>query len=298
MSTAESFPSRIAGNRAFELPADFLRRQPVAAGGLIVILLLIFAAIFAEQLAPYDPFENDYGAMLAAPSAEHWLGTDSYGRDILSRLIYGTRPALVIGFASSFIGCSLGAVIGTVSAYFGGKTDLIIMRFVDIMLTMPVIVTAIVTAAVLGRNRIGAIDLNLVAAIAIAVVPTVTRVVRSAALAIRDLPYVDAARVSGFSNTRIVLRHMLPNVAAPYLIMLTGFIGQAILLGAALTYVGLGVSEPQPDWGLMLSGEAANFYREAPWMILFPGLAVTLAVFAFNLMGDGLRDWLDPKFAD
>jgi len=204
----------------------------------------------------------------------------------------------VVGFASSFIGCTIGALVGTLSAYFGGKTDLIIQRFVDILLTIPVIVTAIVTAAVLGRNRLGPVDLNLIAAIAIAVFPSVTRVVRAAALAIRDLPYVDAARVSGFSNARIILRHMLPNVMAPYLIMLTGYIGQAILLSAALTYIGLGVSEPQPDWGLMLSGEAANFYREAPWMILFPGLAVTIAVFAFNLFGDSLRDWLDPKFAE
>ena len=131
-----------------------------------------------------------------------------------------------------------------------------------------------------------------------AVIPSVTRVVRAAALSIRELPYVEAARVSGFSHTRIILRHMLPNVIAPYLIMLTGFIGQAILLSAALTYVGLGASEPAPDWGLMLSGDAANFYREAPWMILMPGIAVTLTVFAFNLFGDALRDWLDPKFAD
>ena len=277
---------------------DFARRQPVGAVGFVVIVLLALVAIFAEFVSPYSPFKNDYGAMMVAPDAAHWLGTDNYGRDILSRIIYGTRTALVVGFASSFIGCTIGALIGTLSAYFGGRTDLVIQRFVDILLTIPVIVTAIVTAAVLGRNRLGPVDLNLIAAIAIAVLPSVTRVVRAAALSIRDLPYVDAARVSGFSNARIILRHMLPNVAAPYLIMLTGYIGQAILLSAALTYIGLGVSEPQPDWGLMLSGEAANFYREAPWMILFPGLAVTIAVFAFNLFGDSLRDWLDPKFAE
>jgi peptide/nickel transport system permease protein len=175
---------------------------------------------------------------------------------------------------------------------------MIVQRFIDIMLTIPVIVTALVAFAILGRNQLGPVDLNLIAAISIAVIPSVTRVVRSAALSIRELPYIEAARVSGFSKRRIILRHMLPNVAAPYLIMLTGFIGQAILLSAALTYVGLGATEPQPDWGLMLSGDAANFYREAPWMILMPGLAVTITVFAFNLFGDALRDWLDPRLAD
>lgn len=277
---------------------DFVRRQPVGALGAAIIVALAILAIFANSLAPFDPLSNDYGAMLSGPSARHWLGTDNYGRDILSRLIYGARPALITGFVSAFVGCSIGAIIGTLSAYFGGRTDLVIQRFIDILLTIPIIVTAIVAAAVLGRNKLGPVDLNLIAAIAFAVIPSVTRVVRAAALSIRELPYVEAARVSGFSHTRIILRHMLPNVIAPYLIMLTGFIGQAILLSAALTYVGLGASEPAPDWGLMLSGDAANFYREAPWMILMPGIAVTLTVFAFNLFGDALRDWLDPKFAD
>lgn len=293
--TATALPT-LAGSRS--ALADFAQRQPVGAAGLVVILGLLLIASFADFIVPYSPYANDYGAMLSGPSLQHWFGTDNYGRDIFSRIIYGARPALIVGFVSSFIGCSIGALIGTLSAYFGGRTDLIIQRFVDILLTIPVIVTAIIAAAVLGRNRIGPVDLNLIAAISIAVIPSVTRVVRAAALAIRELAYLDAARVSGFSNTRIILRHMLPNVAAPYLIMLTGYMGQAILLSAALTYVGMGVSEPQPDWGLMLSGDAANFYREAPWMILVPGLAVTITVFAFNLFGDSLRDWLDPKFAD
>lgn len=294
-SATAAIPVRDRRRSAFVL---FLREQPVGAAGACVILALCIVAIGAHWIAPYDPFSNDYAAMLSAPSTSHWLGTDNYGRDILSRLIYGARPALIVGFVSAFIGCTIGALIGTLSAFFRGRVDMIVQRFIDIMLTIPVIVTALVAFAILGRNQLGPVDLNLIAAISIAVIPSVTRVVRSAALSIRELPYIEAARVSGFSKRRIILRHMLPNVAAPYLIMLTGFIGQAILLSAALTYVGLGATEPQPDWGLMLSGDAANFYREAPWMILMPGLAVTITVFAFNLFGDALRDWLDPRLAD
>lgn len=277
---------------------EFARREPLGLAALTVILLLLAAAALADFIAPYSPFENDYGAMLSAPSASHWLGTDNYGRDILTRIVYGARPALIVGFVSSFAGCTVGALVGTLSAYFRGWVDLAVQRLVDIILTIPVVVIAIVASVVLGHNQVGVVDLNLIAAISFAVMPPVVRVVRSAALSVREMEYIDAARTSGFSTARIILRHMLPNVAAPYLIMLTGYIGQAILLGAALTYVGMGVSEPQPDWGLMLAGEAANFYREAPWMIIAPGLAVTVTVFAFNLLGDSLRNWLDPRFAE
>jgi peptide/nickel transport system permease protein len=253
------------------------------------------AAAFADLVAPYDPVAIDFGAMLAPPQAEHWLGTDAFGRDILTRIIYGARTALSIGFLSSFVGCSLGAIVGVASAYFGGKIDLVIQRFVDILLAFPIIVLALVVVAVLGRNLLAGIDLNLIVAIAIPILPKVARVVRAAALSIREMPYIDAARAAGYSHTRIIFRHMAPNIAAPYLIMLTAYVAQAILLEASLSFLGLGVTEPKPAWGLMLSGNASDFYREAPWMILFPGLAISLAVFAFNLFGDSLRDWLDPK---
>ena len=284
------------GSRILAQVRSFLAEQPIGAAGLAVILLMGFAALFAERIAPYDPLAVDFAAMLGPPSADHWLGTDTFGRDMLSRLTYGARTALVIGFASSIIGCSLGAVIGTMSAYFGGRIDLIIQRVVEVMLIIPVIVTALVAVSVLGRNRIGMIDLNLILAIAIPMIPNVARVVRSAALVIRDLPYIDAARAAGFGHARIIMRHMLPNMMGPYLILLTAYVGQAILLEAALAFIGLGVSEPHPDWGLMLSGAGADFYREAPWVVLAPGLAITATVFAFNLFGDGLRDWLDPKY--
>lgn len=275
---------------------EFAAAQPLGTAGLLVILVMGFAAAFADQVAPYDPLEIDFGAMLAAPSPEHWFGTDAFGRDILSRIIYGARTALTIGFLSSFIGCTIGAFVGVASAYFGGKVDLVVQRFVDVVLAFPIIVLALVVVAMLGRSLVLGIDLNLVFAIAIPIMPKVARVVRSAALAIREMPYIDAARAAGYGHARIILRHMCPNIAAPYLIMLTAYVAQAILLEASLSFLGLGVSEPKPAWGLMLSGNASDFYREAPWMILFPGLAISLAVFAFNLFGDSLRDWLDPRF--
>lgn len=274
---------------------QFALQQPLGAAGLILILVMAVCALFAPWVAPYDPLAVDYGAMLAAPSRDHLLGTDSFGRDVLSRVIYGARTALAIGFIASIWGSTAGAVIGVISAYFGGKVDLVIQRIMDVLLSFPIIVLAITVVAVLGKNVVLGIDINLIIAIGLPMVPKVARVVRSSALAIRELPYIDAARAAGFSHTRIIFRHIVPNVVAPYLIMLTAFVAQAILSEASLSFLGLGVTEPTPSWGLMLSGAAADFYQQAPWMIVFPGVAISLAVFAFNLFGDSLRDWLDPK---
>ena len=274
---------------------QFMLQQPLGAAGLAFIVVLAVCAVFAPWVAPYDPLMVDYGAMLAAPSREHWLGTDSFGRDVLSRIIFGARTALAVGFLASFAGSTLGAIIGVVSAYFGGKVDLIVQRIMDVLLSFPIIILAITVVAVLGKHLVLGIDVNLVIAIGLPMVPKVARVVRSSALSIRELPYVDAARTAGYSNIRIIFRHMVPNVVAPYLIMLTAFVAQAILAEASLSFLGLGVTEPTASWGLMLSGAAADFYEQAPWMIVFPGIAISLAVFAFNLFGDSLRDWLDPK---
>jgi peptide/nickel transport system permease protein len=273
----------------------FMTQQPLGAAGLVIIVLMGVCAAFAQWVAPYDPLAVDYGAMLAAPSAGHWLGTDSFGRDVLSRIIYGARTALAIGFIASFLGCTVGAVIGVASAYFGGKTDLIVQGVMDVLLSFPIIVLAITVVAVLGNYVVLGLDINLIIAIAIPMLPRVERVVRASALAVRELPYVDAARAAGYSHARIIFRHMVPNVVAPYLILLTAFVAQAILAEASLSFLGLGVTEPTPSWGLMLSGSAADFYQQAPWMIVFPGIAISLGVFAFNLFGDSLRDWLDPK---
>jgi peptide/nickel transport system permease protein len=296
MSAAAPTQVAIARLHRRSVVVAFLVAQPLGAVGFVVILAMAIAAAFAPWAAPYDPLAVDYGAMLAAPSLEHWFGTDAFGRDVLSRIIHGARTALAIGFISSFFGCTAGAALGTASAYFGGRIDLVVQRFVDILLSFPIIVLALVVVTVLGKWQVAGVDVNLICAIAIPIVPKVARVVRSSALAIREMPYIDAARTAGYTHTRIIFRHMVPNIAAPFLIMFTAFIAQAILLEASLSFLGLGVTEPTPAWGLMLSGSAADFYREAPWMILFPGLAISLAVFAFNLLGDSLRDWLDPKF--
>ncbi len=268
----------------------FCRAKPLGAAGALLILVMAAAALLAPLLAPYDPIETDYGAMLQAPSWAHPLGTDAFGRDVLSRIIYGSRTALVVGFASSLIGATLGAILGVVGAYFGGKVDLLVQRVMDVVLSFPIIVLAMAVVAVLGTGVA-----NLIVAIAIPMIPRAARVVRSSALAIREMPYIDAARACGFSHRRIIFRHMLPNVAAPYLIMLTAFLGQAILLEASLSFLGLGVAEPTPAWGLMLKGAAIEFAERAPWMGIFPGLAISAAVFGFNLLGDSLRDALDPK---
>jgi peptide/nickel transport system permease protein len=247
-------------------------------------------AALAGILAPYDPVAVDFAAMLSKPSAQHWLGTDSFGRDVLSRLIYGSRTALFVGFGAAFIGATAGAVLGVGSAYFGGRLDLYTQRLMDIFLSFPLIILALAIVAIMG-NAIH----NLVIAITIPMIPRCALVIRSSALSIREMPYVDAARAAGFGHTRIILRHMLPNVMAPYLILLTAFLGQAILLESSLSFLGLGVQEPTAAWGLMLRGAAVEFAETAPWMAIFPGLAISLAVFAFNLFGDSLRDALDPK---
>jgi peptide/nickel transport system permease protein len=268
----------------------FSRRRPLGAIGAAIVLLMLLVAVIAPWIAPYDPVVVDFGAMLSAPSAKHWLGTDSFGRDVLSRLIYGSRTALFVGFGSALFGATAGAILGVGSAYFGGKIDLYLQRLMDIFLSFPLIILALAIVAILGNTLP-----NLILAITIPMIPRCALVIRSSALAIREMPYVDAARASGFKHGRIIFRHMLPNVMAPYLIMMTAFLGQAILLEASLSFLGLGVQEPTPAWGLMLRGAAVEFAEAAPWMAIFPGLAISLAVFAFNLFGDSLRDALDPK---
>ena len=268
----------------------FCRQRPLGAVGAALIVLIVVLGGLAGELAPYDPLNVDYGAMLAAPSPEHWLGTDAFGRDVLSRIIYGARTALTVGIGASFIGTTLGSLIGVSSAYFGGRFDMIVQRIMDVFFAFPVIVLALAVVAILGTG-----PGNVILAIATPMVPRCARVVRSSALAIREMPYVDAARASGFGNRRIILRHMLPNVMAPILIMATAFLGEAILLEASRSFLGLGVQEPTAAWGLMLRGAAVEFAETAPWMAFFPGMAISLAVFGFNLFGDSLRDALDPK---
>ena len=269
---------------------DLIRRQPLASAGGLVVLIMIFASIFANFLSPYDPEAASWINQLSPPSAEYWLGTDAFGRDILTRIIFGARTALLVGFTAAFVGATSGLILGVASAYFGGRFDIICQRLVDIVMAFPLIVLALAVVATLGAGTV-----NVIIAITIPFIPQCARVVRSSALAIREIPYVDAARALGYSHMRIIMKHMIPNVMAPYLIMLTTFVGQAILLEASLSYLGMGVQEPTPAWGLMLQGGAEEFAESAPWVPIFPGLAITLAVFGFNLFGDGLRDVLDPR---
>ena len=269
---------------------QLIRKQPLGAAGAFIVIIMVLAATFANVLTPYDPVVNNLASMLQAPEINHWMGTDEFGRDILTRVIYGARTALSVGLTAAFLGATGGLVLGVASAYFGGIFDLITQRIVDVVMAFPLIILALAVVATLGPGT-----QNVIVAITIPFIPTCARVVRSSALAIREIPYVDAARALGFSHARIILRHMVPNVMAPYLIMLSTFVGQAILLEAVLSYLGMGVQDPTPAWGLMLKGGAEEYLESAPWVSIFPGLAISLAVFGFNLFGDAMRDVLDPK---
>jgi peptide/nickel transport system permease protein len=270
--------------------AKFVRTKPLGAGGAAIILAMLVVGALSDVLAPYDPYLPDYGAQFARPSAEHWFGTDEFGRDLMSRLIYGARIALFVGFTASFIGCTLGGLLGVISAYVGGKVDLFLERLMDILLAFPQLILALAIASILGP----AVQ-NVVIAISIPIIPRAARVVRSTALSVKENVYVEAVQALGAGQRRIVLRHIVPNVVAPYIILLTAQLGGAILAEAALSYLGLGAAEPTPSWGLMLSGSALSYAEKAPWIAVFPGIAISLGVFGFNLFGDSLRDALDPK---
>ena len=294
--SAPEIPLDLSAGEVAERPSwiavvlDHVRRYPLGAAGAAVVLMMIFMAVFADWVAPYDPVVNSFEYMFHPPSFKFLLGTDDFGRDIFSRIVFGARTALFVGFFAAVIGATAGLVLGVASAYFGGWIDLILQRIMDIFMAFPLIIMALAVVAVLGSG----ID-KVIIAITIPFIPMCARVVRSNALAIREIPYIDAARACGFSHARIVLRHMVPNVMAPYLIMITAFVGQAILLEAVLSYLGLGVQEPAAAWGLMLKSGAEEYAESAPWIPIFPGIAISLAVFGFNLFGDALRDALDPK---
>ena len=272
---------------------QFVRRQPLGTLGLLIVVVMFAAGAMAGWIAPYDPEANDFAAMMQAPSWEHLLGTDQLGRDIFSRLVFGARTALLVGFSSAVVGGVIGLVLGVTSAYFGGWFDLVFQRVLDVLMAFPLIILALAVVAVFGTGVV-----NVIIAITVPLVPRCGRVVRASALAVREVPYVDAARALGFSHARIVLRHMVPNVVAPFLILLSAFVGQAILAEASLSYLGLGVQEPVPAWGLMLQGGAEEYATTAPWIAVFPGLAIVLTVLGISLFGDALRDAIDPKLRD
>jgi peptide/nickel transport system permease protein len=270
----------------------FLHREPLGTFGLLLVLVMAVTGIFAEMIAPYNPTANDFAAMMEAPGWAHPLGTDQFGRDLLSRIIYGARTAMIVGLSSALVGGICGLVLGVGSANFGGRIDLMLQRVFDVLMAFPLIIMALAVVAIFGTGV-----QNVIIAITIPLIPRCARVVRSSALAIRESPYVDAARALGFNHLRIILVHMVPNVMAPFLIMVTAFVGQAILAEASLSYLGLGVQEPVPAWGLMLQGGAEEFATNAPWIAIFPGLAIVISVLGINLLGDALRDSFDPKLS-
>jgi len=269
--------------------ARFLRKQPLGAIGALLVAMLIATALLADVLATHDPVRTST-SVLVAPGAEFWLGTDNLGRDLYSRVIHGSRVSLVIGIASTMLGAVLGGLIGLVSGYAGGKTDLLAQRVMDIMQALPILVLALVLAAALGPSLP-----NAIIAISIPIVPRAARLIRASVLAIRELTYVEAARALGVRHVRVALRHILPNTMGPFIVLITAQLGGSILIEAALSFLGLGIPEPYPSWGRMLSIAAAEYAEKAPWLVIWPGLAISLAVFGTNLLGDALRDTLDPR---
>jgi peptide/nickel transport system permease protein len=268
----------------------FCRKKPLGAAGGFLMLLMLVTAIFANPLSTHDPIATDASATLAKPGADHWLGTDHLGRDIYSRIVHGTRISLIVGLLSTILGSVLGGLIGLVSAYYGGKTDLITQRLLDILQGLPLLVLALVMSAALGPS----IE-NVVIAISIPILPRAARVIRASVLSIREMQYIEAARALGVAHLRIAFRHVLPNTIGPFIVLSTAQLGAAILVEATLSFLGLGVPEPYPSWGRMLSVSAAEYAQKAPHLVLFPGIAISLAVFGSNLLGDALRDTLDPR---
>ncbi len=236
---------------------QFCSQNPLGAAGGLVVIVMVAMALFAELVTVYDPTANDFGAMLEAPSREHWLGADQFGRDLYTRIVFGARTALLVGFVSAFVGATSGLILGVASAYFGGRFDLVLQRIMDVLMAFPLIILALAVVSIFGTGVH-----NVILAITIPFIPRCARVVRSSALAVRETPFIDAARACGFSHTRIVLRHMVPNVMAPYLIMMTAAVGQAILIEASLSFLGLGVQEPVPGLGPDAARRRAGLRRE------------------------------------
>jgi peptide/nickel transport system permease protein len=266
------------------------RRKPLGAASAAALAILIVLAIFADRIAPYDPTDQDLLNLRSAPSAQHLLGTDYNGRDVLSRIVHGARISLSVGFLSVLLGTGLGGVWGIVSGYFGGKFDLVSQRVLEVVLSFPSLVLAMIFMAAFGASLAG-----VIVAIAVTRIPYATRVIRAVTLSARATPYVEAARAIGASTPSLLVRHISPNCLAPFLVIATAHLGVAILMEATLSFLGAGVPPPAPSWGQMLGGVVSESMRPLWWLAVFPGMAITIAVLAFNLLGDAIRDVLDPR---
>jgi peptide/nickel transport system permease protein len=268
----------------------FVRRKPLGAAGAVIIIVMVVTALLAPWLQTHDPIATDAAYTLGKPTVDHLLGTDHLGRDIYSRIVHGAWVSLLVGLGSTLLGSVLGGIIGLLSGYTGGKTDLITQRFLDILQGLPLLVLALVMSASLGPSI-----RNVIIAISIPIIPRAARVIRASVLSIREMQYVEAARALGVQHLRVAFRHILPNTVGPFIVLCTAQLGSAILVEATLSFLGMGVPEPYPSWGRMLSVSAAEYAQKAPHLVLFPGVAISLAVFGSNLLGDALRDTLDPR---
>ena len=266
-----------------------LKKNPLALFGLFLILLLVFIAVFAGVLAPYEIDSQDLTRRFVAPNSRYWFGTDEFGRDIFSRILYGSRYSLYIGIVAASLSAAAGVLVGSVAGFYGGRFDNVLMRIIDIMMAIPSTLLGISIVAALGNGI-----RNVIIAVAIGAVPAYARIVRASILSVKEQEYIEAARCIGASDLRIVLRHILPNCLAPIIVQITMSVAKAILEASALSFIGLGVQPPSAEWGAMLSAGRA-YIRRAWWIVTFPGLAIAMIIFGLNLFGDGLRDALDPR---
>jgi peptide/nickel transport system permease protein len=286
---SESVEKKGNGLRKFKEVFSRMKKNKLAMFGLFIIILLVITAIFANYIAPYDYRTQDLDNQFAMPSSEHFFGTDEFGRDIFSRIVYGSRISLQVGFISVGIALVLGVGLGAIAGFYGGKVDNILMRFIDILQSLPDILLAIAIMAVLGPGLA-----NLMIAVGIAAIPGYAKIVRSSVLSIKDSEYVEAAKSNGSTDFRIITKHIIPNCLAPIIVQATLGVAYAIINAAGLSFIGLGLEPPTPEWGAMLSGGRA-YIRDFPHMTMFPGLVIVITIFALNVLGDGLRDALDPK---
>ena len=275
---------------SFKYLLYYLRNKPLGTFGFSIVVIMILAAIFAPVIAPFSYQEQNYEALRQAPNQTFFFGTDQFGRDIFSRVVHGARISMMVGFFAVIIGTGAGAIIGLISGYFMGKVDAIVQRLVDMWMSFPDLILALTIVAVFG-NSIP----NVILAIAATILPRGVRIIRASTIAIRETDYVTAAKAIGASSPRIIQRHVMPNTVAPFLIIMSSMFGTAILTEAGLSFLGLGISEPTPSWGRMLTGQAAQYLTPSPWIPICPGVAISITVMGFAFAGDALRDILDPK---
>ena len=268
----------------------FTIASPMGSASAFFLVLVVLLAVFAEYIAPQDPLQGNYGSLKEPPSLSHLAGTDNLGRDVLSRIIFGTQITLLVAFVSVGIGDSIGFAWGILSGYVGGRFDLITQRFLDVLISFPSVILALLLLVAMGAGL-----QTIIIAIAVTRIPGATRVVRSVVLSVKETSYVDAARAMGASPLRIMARHVSPQAIAPLLVVASASLGGAIFTEAALSFLGMGVPPPNPSWGNMLGGILTESFKPPWWLVIFPGVAITLTILAFNLFGDGLRDHLDPK---